>query len=226
MRSRPGKLAHEYVPHMRFWRSAAIGASLLLAACGGDGGGGARRASVDVELQERASEVLREHELPAFGLAEIEGGAVRAAVAGRRTYGSGEELPTDAPFHLGSNTKAMTAMLLATFVEDGAVALDDKLSALFSGFEVDGSYQHATIRDVLAHEAGLTDEGVALSRLHGAADPVAARAELVAATLKEPAVYPGRFHYANVNYVLIGVVAERLGAESWEDLMGERVDGG
>jgi D-alanyl-D-alanine carboxypeptidase len=144
-------------------------------------------------------------------------------VAGERRRGYGEPVRKDDLWHLGSDTKPMTSTLVAKLVETGRTSWSAKLPALFSDLKLDPAWADARLDDVLAHRAGLTDQGVIdtdfVSRAH--ADPRPApeqRTALVQALLaKPPPRPPGGFDYANVNYVMAGAAIERITRTSWEE---------
>jgi D-alanyl-D-alanine carboxypeptidase len=193
---------------------------LLLPACAG--GGGDAPYDGDETLGRLAADAVDQHAVPAVAVAVIDAGAVRAAVASHRSYGSEPALEVDAPFHLGSDTKAMTAAVLGTFVEEGAVSLDDTLQVVFPEVPIDASLSAATLRDVMAHRAGIIDAGLDLRQLHKATDIGDARADVVNKALTTRADTAG-FHYANTNYVVLGAVIERLSGSSWEDAITRRL---
>lgn len=187
-------------------------------------GGSGERTVGAPDLSEQAAAAVREHGVPAFAIARVAAdSSVTVGVAGRPSHESDVELGEDAPFHLGSDTKAMTAILLATFVEDGQLDLDSSLGELFAEVPLDAPVAATTLRDVLGHRAGLDDSTLDLWALHGQTDATQARAEAVTAAMTEPGLTPGEFAYANVNYMLAGAVAERTGGDTWENLLVERV---
>lgn len=161
--------------------------------------------------------------VPGFAMAHVaDDGSVTTAVAGQRSHDDATPLGPDAPFHLGSDTKAMTAVLLGTFVEEGVLDLDASLSELFPEAALAEPTASVTLRDVLGHRAGLSDDLLDLAALHAAPDAAAARADAVLTALGA-AGEPGTFAYSNVGYMLAGTVAERLGGAPWEQLITERV---
>lgn len=146
----------------------------------------------DAELAEQAAAAVREHALPAFAIARVAAdSSVTIGVVGRRSHDSDVELDEDAPFHLGSDTKAMTAVLLATYVQEGLLDLDSPLGELFGELTLPDEIANVSLRDVLGHRAGLTDDGLDHRALHGAPDASRARADAVEALLA--AGTPGEF---------------------------------
>src|SRR5262245_52681073 len=76
--------------------------------------------------------VRKKRDVPALGAAVVnERGAVAVAVVGVRKRGDDTPATADDQFHLGSDTKAMTAALVALFVEKGDLDWDSTLGGTF-----------------------------------------------------------------------------------------------
>ena len=98
---------------------------LLLAACSDsppDDTGPDTDPGTEAALEDLApllDPLLDEYDVPAIGAARIEGGELTAyGAVGVRAFGTEAAVTRDDLWHLGSDTKAMTATLYATFVED------------------------------------------------------------------------------------------------------------
>ena len=153
------------------------------------------------------------------------GGEVALAVRGLRAVDGPQVRPGDA-FHVGSNTKAMTATLVARMVEAGQVSWDDTvadhLGALID--EIDPALARADFRALLTHRSGLVANlgRLASLRLWGARaerDMIADRLRYAEAVLgKAPAVPPGEFLYSNAGYVVAGAMLEAAAGRPWEAL--------
>lgn len=186
-------------------------------------------ADWQTRLDQAVAAAVADDGVPGFAMAHVDADrVVTVAVGGQRSHDDATPLAADAPFHLGSDTKAMTAVLLATYVEEGLLDLDAQLSALFPEAGLAEPTASVTLRDVLGHRAGLDDEAVLddarLLAMVEAADPVAMREEVVLAGL-DAAGEPGEFVYSNLGYMLAGVVAEHIGGAPWEQLIADRVFG-
>src|ERR1043165_8579602 len=85
---------------------------------------------------------------------------IAQGAAGVRKRGSADGITLDDRFHLGSCTKAMTATLVAMFVEDGKLNWTTTLGELFADTvkRMHPAWEKATLRQVLAHRAGLPFE--------------------------------------------------------------------
>lgn len=144
-----------------------------------------------------------------------------SGVRGVRQAGGTDAATLDDRWHLGSNTKAMTAAVFARLVDQGRARWAMPLSQAFPGATLDPAFADVTVDDLMRHKAGLTD--AALPTLNVArADPRSAveqRAAVVDSALsKPPTGTRGTFAYANINYVLVGAAIERISGRSWEEM--------
>ena len=146
-------------------------------------------------------------------------------VRGIRQAGQSEPATTGERWHLGSNTKAMTAAVFARLVEQGRARWAMPLAVAFPGLTLDPAWSATTLDDVMHHRAGLLDAEV-MGRpwlMAARADPRTLpeqRAAIVAQALaKPPSGTPGTFAYGNANYVLLGSAIETITGQSWEDVM-------
>ncbi len=149
-------------------------------------------------------------------------GVVFEAAAGVRRVGSPEAVTVDDPWHIGSDTKAMTAALYARLVESGRAAWGATLPGLFPDLdtEMDAAWRETTIEQLLSHRSGLSDVGVTwlLARRADNRSLPEQRTDTVRDFLtKAPGAKPGQFQYSNANYILAGAAIERVTGGSWED---------
>ena len=150
-------------------------------------------------------------------------GMIWSGARGVRRLGGTDAATAGDLWHLGSNTKAMTAMLYGRLVEDGRAEWGAALPDLFPDLDVDAAWAGTTVENLMTHRAGLLDEAVLNlpTRLNGFTDerPLdvqrtdLARRALGAASTGEP----GAFVYGNLNYILAGAAIERITGGTWED---------
>jgi CubicO group peptidase (beta-lactamase class C family) len=143
--------------------------------------------------------------LPSIAAAVIRGDQIESCVAGAASL--------DDRFHIGSNTKAMTATLAAIAVERGLL---DWTTCATVVLDVDGSAE-ITLDRLLAHAAGIRpltddDEFVGLP-------PV--RAEVARLLVSErPLFEPGTDNaYSNGGYTIVAAMLEEVTGTSWESLL-------
>jgi len=177
--------------------------------------------------------ILKKYDLPALAGAIVTSkGLVAVGATGVRKYGTNTPVTTDDQFHLGSDTKAMTATMLATLVEEGKLSWTTTLRQAFPELEskMNPAYRDVTLEQLLAHRAGFTDEswpkGKSFGDMHklpGA--PREQREAYVAMILSEsPVSAPGsKFLYSNRSYAVAGAIAEKVANDSWEHLMQKRI---
>jgi CubicO group peptidase (beta-lactamase class C family) len=92
---------------------------------------------------------------------------IARGAAGVRKRGTTECITLDNQFHLGSCTKAMTATLVAMLVEEGKLNWTTTLGELFADTvkTMHPTWEKVTLRQVLAHRAGLRFEPDGLAQV-------------------------------------------------------------
>lgn len=132
----------------------------------------------------------------------------------------GTEIPvtlTD-QWHLGSDTKAMTATLIARLVERGRLRWDTTLAEVFPDLapQMHSDFKKVTLLHLLSHRAGLP-ANVDLANYAGD-DAVALGLRAVREELaKKPRHAPGStYGYSNLGYIIAGAVVEKITGQSWE----------
>jgi CubicO group peptidase (beta-lactamase class C family) len=177
--------------------------------------------------------IRKKFDLPALAGAIVTSkGLVAAGATGVRKYGTDSPVTINDQFHLGSDTKAMTATMLATLVEEGKLSWSSTLEQIFPELasKMDPAYRKVTLEQLLSHRSGFRDDswpkGKTFSDMHNLpGTPREQRAAYVAMILTEPpANEPGSTYlYSNRNYAVAGAMAERVADDSWESLMQKRI---
>lgn len=181
------------------------------------------------ELQAIIDETHAEFELVALGaaIAQLDEPVV-VAVAGRTRKGGQTPVQPENAWHIGSNTKALTALLYGRLVEDGRAQWGASVADLFSGSveAIDPAWNDVVIEDLFAHRAGVGQLGPAwLIARHADARPVQEqRLATVEKLLQAPPRKPvGEFEYSNLNYIVAGAALEQIVGTSWETAMDDHV---
>ena len=109
-------------------------------------------ASVEADV----AAVVRHEHLPGLAMAVVDNGQVvyRHAEGAR---GDGGRIDQDTLFKIASNSKAMTAALLARLVQQGRLRWDDPVQRHLPGFRMHDAWvgQQMQVRDLLIHNSGL-----------------------------------------------------------------------
>ncbi|MGY1841796.1 MULTISPECIES: serine hydrolase domain-containing protein [unclassified Modestobacter] len=145
-------------------------------------------------------------------------GRVRQYTAGVGDLRNGEPVPVNGSVRIGSNTKTFTAVVVLQLVGEGRIDLDapveQYLPGVVRGNGNDGTA--ITVRQLLQQTSGLPDyDDVVFTRPQDLIDRSSAYFQprrLVDEALTRPALFaPGTsWAYSNTNYVLAGLIAERV----------------
>ncbi len=191
------------------------------------GGGLAAAAEISPQL----AAIAARHKVPGLAAVALRGDAIAGeAFVGVRKAGDPAPLARTDKFHLGSDTKAMTATVAARFVEEGKLSWDATLGDLLGATVGDmrAEWRGVTYRQLLTHRAGLPANPPAALRqkLHVGGAPLDAQRREIArdALVAAPEHPPGsKFLYSNTGYILAGAVLEKISGRPWEELMRARL---
>ncbi len=176
---------------------------------------------------------LAQFGLPALAGAVVRDGRVVAAGAlGIRRVGTRIPVTIDDRFHIGSDTKAMTALLAAMLVEAGKLRWDTSVGSAFPELAATMApgVGGVTLAQLLSHTSGIPSDNPAQDKLFeqsfaqpGNLDEL--RYWIVTGLVKQQLrSKPGaHFAYSNLGYTLAGAIIERIGGKTWEELVAERV---
>lgn len=171
-------------------------------------------------------ETVARYALPGIAVGVVGDGEVRQVeLRGETVAGSGEAITADTLFKVASNTKAMTAALLARQVDAGLLAWDDPVVKHLPGFRMheDWVTREMQVRDLLIHNSGL---GPGAGDLMLWPEPNAfTRGEVIAglAHLKPRWSFRSRYAYDNTLYIVAGEVAAAAGGAPYDVLLRREV---
>jgi CubicO group peptidase (beta-lactamase class C family) len=182
----------------------------------------------DEPLNGRLRGLVERHKLPGMIAAVVRGGTIEAiGAAGVRKLGSEEPMRIGDHVHIGSCTKAMTATMIGTLVDEGVLSWSSTVAAIFPDLadRVHADYRDVTLLQLLNHRSGLPHD-VDWGRGGGGRglSPTEQRRRLLERKLQEaPGSKPGVFAYSNAGYMLAGLMAEEVTRQPWETLMRARL---
>ena len=195
-----------------------IATSLCLLAFGAQ----AQSSSYDRVLDD----TVARYKLPGIALGVVEEGKVAfAQTRGERLLGSGEALTSKSLFKIASNSKAMTASVLARLVDQGKLRWDDPVVKYLPQFAMHDPWvtKHMQVRDLLVHNSGLPEGGGDLMLWP---EPNRfTRDDIVTGLQHIKPAYSFRSGYAydNLLYVVAGEVAAAAGGAPYETLVQREV---
>lgn len=156
-----------------------------------------------------------QHGLPAVSATIIfPDGSTWSAASGMADVKGGTPVSEETAFALASITKTFTAAVVLDLVAEGRLGLDERVARRLPGLGIDS---RVTVRQLLDHTSGLHD-----FFLNPSIDPALLKDRAADWTTKrslryvsKPYFKPGRgWHYSNTNYLLLGLIAEKITGES------------
>lgn len=192
-----------------------------------------RPAAPDRELQVALDGLVADHGFPGVLATVVDArGRERDDTAGVGDLATGRRVPPDGQVRIGSNTKTFTASVVLQLVAEGKVALDEPVETYLPGV-VRGEGIDATaitVRNLLQHTSGLAEYLLGMD-LGSPPDFFSIRdrywqpRDLVDLSLAQGADFqPGeRWAYSNTNYVLAGLIVERVTGRPLAEQVTERI---
>ncbi|MFD8087238.1 serine hydrolase domain-containing protein [Kitasatospora sp. NPDC059722] len=205
-----------------------LGALAPPAASASDSAAASAAAAVRPDaVQQALNALVRDDGMPA-ALASVQdrNGRTRTYTAGVGDLTTGSKVPRDGQVRIGSNTKAFTAVVVLQLAGEGKIGLDASvdtyLPGLVRGEGIDG--RRITVRQLLQHTSGLPDYGIHLDD-----DEIRNRyfepRELLDIALRYKAdAAPGTtWGYSNTNYVLAGLIVQKVTGRPLAEEMDRRI---
>ena len=126
---------------------------------------------------------------------------------------------------VGSITKTMTGTVILQLIDEGKLSFDDVIDKYVPGMP-NGSI--ATIKNLIEMQSGIptyTADTAVVNKYSAAPTTAFTPQELVNSVKKSPPMFaPGaRFFYSNTNFVLLGMVIEKVTGKSVSDNFSERL---
>jgi CubicO group peptidase (beta-lactamase class C family) len=176
--------------------------------------------------------IVEKHNVPGIAAAVVRNGeTVAVGIAGVRTRGKRDRITPADRFHIGSDTKAMTAMLCGILVDEGKLKWDKNLGETFPELKksMHPEYRTVTLEQLLTNRGGapgdLSKDRLWAKLFTYRGPPTSARRLLLQGVVsKPPEAAPGeKYVYSNAGFSIAGHMAERVCGKSWEDLMREKI---
>jgi len=128
---------------------------------------------------------------------------------------------TQAP--IASCSKWLTAALVMTFVDEGKLSLDDKITKWLPEFEKYGK-NYITIRNCLSHTTGIRSEPITILKLLERKKFISLEEEVNSFAAKDILANPGEeFRYSNIGLNIAGRVLEVISKKKFDVLIRQRL---
>ena len=173
-------------------------------------------------IDEVISEAMTQWKVPGLAIAVIRDGELLLA----KGYGYRDlerQLPVteNTLFAIGSNSKSFTVTVLGMIADQGKLDWDEPVRTYMPDFQMYDpvATEHMTARDLVTHRSGLPRHdalwyGSDLSRYE-----MYSRLRYLEPNRDFRAVY----QYQNLMFMTAGILAEKLGENTWENLVRERI---
>lgn len=124
-------------------------------------------------------------------------------------------------FAIGSATKAFTATVVATLVDDGKLDWDEPVRTYLPWFELEDEFatQRMTPTDLLTHDSGLPRHDLVWYGSDASREQLVRRLRY----LQPSADFRSRFQYQNLMVMTAGYLAGQVAGTTWEDLVRTRI---
>ena len=212
----------------------------------------ASTSDLNTKLTEVVAEGSKTHATKGVVIAIVTPSGLTAIAAdGIRREGSPDRILTTDRMHLGSCTKAFTALLVATLVADGTLRWNSTIREIFDQHvatspnganpngimpgatprtdpsPIDVGWDAVTLEDFLRHRGGATTEAPKEAWAAACAcreSPGVCRAEFVQSLLAKPPLHTrGKHAYSNQGYAIVGRLCEVATGMPYESLLATRV---
>jgi CubicO group peptidase (beta-lactamase class C family) len=172
---------------------------------------------------EREMEDMR---LPGLALGIVRG----AQIVYLKGYGaadpSGRPVTPRTPFHLASLGKSFTALAVMQLVEAGRVELDAPVRRYLPWFRMADERASAqmTVRHLLTQTSGISSaaSGAITQRQHRGPDAMEQSVRALA-TVELQRPVGAAFEYANVNYVVLGLIVQEVSGQPYAEYVRQRI---
>ncbi|MFE2107432.1 serine hydrolase domain-containing protein [Kitasatospora sp. NPDC059463] len=191
-----------------------------------DDDGRALSPELQAQLDEAIQQVMQQAGIPGVQVGlwiRGQGSYLRAfGVADKET---GAPMTEQLNMRIGSETKTFTATAVLQLVDEGLIGLDDPIATYLDGVPCG---EDIRVRDLLDMRSGLfpySEDDDFVNAFLDDPDRVFTPEELLAYGYRhENEFAPGsRFQYSNSNYILLGLLVERVSGRSLEEFVHDRI---
>ncbi len=179
-------------------------------------------ADAETNLDGLLAPIRAKYDLPSLGAAVVKDGALVAAGAvGTRVVGMEIPVIVDDRFHLGSDTKAMTATIAGRLIDEGKLDWNTTIGEVLGPVipNLKPKFAAIPLEQLLSHTSGLPSDNQEIVDLYFAnayeVTPTEYRRQIISdwGTRHEPGETDGKtFHYSNLGFLIGGAMIEQITA--------------
>lgn len=179
-------------------------------------------------IDDQVEDIRAKYDLVGIGLSVADSnGRIKTVVSGNRIHKKIAPIKVDDAWHIGSNTKALTALLFARLVDQGITNWEKPLPEYFPERKhlFSPEWDKITMTELFAHRSGIGQIDSNFSIPEHLND-IELRALSIDLFLTKPPKHKiGKYSYNNLNYIIAGAIIETILSEqlgrpiNWEEAM-------
>jgi CubicO group peptidase (beta-lactamase class C family) len=171
------------------------------------------------------NKAMKTFQVPGVAVAIVKNNSVVMSKGfGLTKFGTKNKVNGDTLFGIASNTKAMTAALLANLVDQGKLTWQTKVIDIIPEFQMPNAYvtREFTLLDLLSHNSGL---GLGAGDLMIWPGTTLTNQDIIKGLkhLPEVSSFRSEFAYDNLMYVIAGEVIAKVTGKSWQENIKETI---
>jgi len=179
----------------------------------------------NTRIEVKITEAMKTFQVPGIAVAIVKDGQVVMSKGfGVIEHGKSAKVTPDTLFGIASNTKAMTAALLASLVDEGKLTWRTKVIDIIPEFQMPDAYvtREFTIIDLLSHNSGL---GLGAGDLMIWPQTTLTNADVIKGLKHLPQVssFRSEFAYDNLMYIIAGEIVAKLTDMTWQEAIQARI---
>lgn len=183
------------------------------------------QASINSTVEATIEKAMDTFQVPGVAVAIVKNDKVVFSKGfGVIKHGTSDQVNADTLFGVASNTKAMTAALLAQLVDEEKLTWRTKVIDIIPEFQMPDAYvtREFTIIDLLAHNSGL---GLGAGDLMIWPETDKSNMDIIKGMKHLPQVssFRSEFAYDNLLYVIAGEVIAKVTGKSWQENIQTRI---
>jgi len=171
------------------------------------------------EIDDWVKSEMQVRHVPAISIAVVKNGVlVKAEAYGVSDLEHNIPAQPNTVFKIGSTSKQFLAAGVMILVQDGKIAVDEKLGKYLDG--IPERWNAITIRHLLTHTSGLAREGPGFDSYKIQPDIDVIKSAYPVALHAKPG---DQYEYSNLGYFALAEVIHRVSGKSWDEFLRERV---
>jgi len=179
----------------------------------------------NVKISKAVQDAMEKFQVPGIAVAVVKDNKVVLAKGfGITKYGTEQKVNADTLFGIASNTKAMTAAILASLVDEGKLTWETKVIDIIPEFQLYDAWvtREFTILDLLSHDSGL---GLGAGDLMIWPQTTLTTMDIIKRMkhLRPVSSFRSEFAYDNLMFIIAGEIIHKLTGKPWSQVIQDRI---